>query len=467
MGCGLAVATGLLLIYQNVVRDDCPRVVSQDREPAEIARCYLRDPERVAKTSQSQSTRLADDRKWLDRLQNLEINDARIPEASYDVTRLLTVEMEKRKPRPLRLPQPWLQHREAASEPVKYAMQKWERRAQASALIHYIIWLYGENYKSVQPVINPLLERSEISTPDLLIVYFARKIKSLSIPEVYRPRPLTDEVKKKIQSLFTDSEMITWINSKSEDEINQLSGYTNTILGVYDWISYKEYAGETGFSEFPTSSEQFYDLGGGFATPDISRLLRHAFTSFDRLSPHQLGRSLDLNFKVLVDWSARYFGILETRPLTQSERESYFKLLQQTPWVNFDVFKDHFPTQFQSYFITSFGFMSSTVRSDSEHAPYQKFKGVEAYDFTFYMAVRRVIELVALGKDVDLFAYQRASERSYRYRTVFLSFRKHRLVKSRLWPKLWQGNLDELANKNADRGAGGIFIKRREDSLIR
>lgn len=56
------------------------------------------------------------------------------------------------------------------------------------------------------------------------------------------------------------------------------------------------------------------------------------------------------------------------------------------------------------------------------------------FDRATYMACHRIMELVALGNEVSLFTYQRATARSYRFRTVFLRFKNRRLFGRALWP---------------------------------
>jgi hypothetical protein len=125
--------------------------------------------------------------------------------------------------------------------------------------------------------------------------------------------------------------------------------------------------------------------------------------------------------------------VLSTRLQTDAERTSYAARLNATPWLPFDVFKDRFPTHFDSYFFTSFGFLSSTVESTSDFKP-PEIKGLPNYKYTSYFGVRRILELVAIGKKVDLFTYSRPTNMLYKYLTVFLSFRDRHLVEAKMVP---------------------------------
>ena len=100
----------------------------------------------------------------------------------------------------------------------------------------------------------------------------------------------------------------------------------------------------------------------------------------------------------------------------------------EVEYLKFDVLEDSFPTDVESYVIISAGFMTSTVRPTTRPQWMKHGAGAGHLAISVH-AVERVIELVAQGKDVDLFAIQRATNRSYKYKTCFLQWRSGNLVR--------------------------------------
>ncbi len=377
--------------------------------------------------------KFSDPKEALNSLGDLEINEANLARATFLITSLVTLEEPTERKNKVKLPADWLVHKNNVPLQVRNSMTRWENRMKASTILRYVMNLYAENYGQTREVIHYFLSSPHrVSYFDLFIADVARNQYHLSIPITYMPNELSAKSKSDLKRIFQDKQLIDWAKSRPTD-FKQYAGWTNTIIGIYDWISYDQFRTATGFDQFPQSAEAYLDLGGGFATPDISRLIGKEFTSLDLISPKD-AKDWGLYFQELIHWRLPEMSIKETRIQTPAEREAYLNKLAATKWLYSDVFVTPLPDQFSSYFITSFGFLSSTVVSQSENSPYSKIKLAPFY-VTSYVATHRIVELIVKGKAVDLFAYQRASERKYRYRTAFLSFRNHRLVTQKFFPE--------------------------------
>lgn len=159
------------------------------------------------------------------------------------------------------------------------------------------------------------------------------------------------------------------------------------------------------------------DLGGGFATPEISEIFSRSFVSYDILDP-----------KRVSDWGLHLpaaLGISED--VVRRHRQA---LLTQA-FHQFDVFTDRFPVDGQAYNIVSFGFLNSPVNSVSVHQPalplpLKRFA-------TLVAGLRCILELVRLGKSVSLVAVSRP-DLPLMNRIVHLRFEKGRILDISLPP---------------------------------
>jgi hypothetical protein len=375
-------------------------------------------------------------------LSKLEITERNIPETTYLLSRLVTIQSESKKGSakksggkkkvPHLVPEVDLLGPNP-TEAEKFQLLRMRWRARDTAVADYIFELAHEGFGSAKDVLRFLVHTKDlIPYFDVFVSQAGYEIDKLQIPIVYKPAKLSEDVKKQIRSLLQDDRLITWANSRKTN-LQQYAGTTNTVIGLYDWIAYPEYREKTGFQDFPQQAEAYYDLGGGFATPDISRVIGKEFISLDLISPKN-AKDWALNFQVLKKWRLPKMGIAETRLQDETEHAKYLDQLDSQKWLYLDVYENPLPSNFKSYFITSFGFLSSTVMSLSESNLNDKSDQTIAYYGTTYMAVRRIVELIAQGKDVTLFTYQRAYPLKYKYRTVYLSFKDHHLTLYKLWP---------------------------------
>jgi len=213
------------------------------------------------------------------------------------------------------------------------------------------------------------------------------------------------------------------------ESLKTYGGETNTILGVYAWLADPAVFD---LSRIPRDAEANLDLGGGFATPEVTDLFGVPFTSLD-VCPPTRARELDIAF-ARKGTRGGSEGRVRVGP---EEREAFLQRLDAQPWRPFDVFSDGFDPALRKVVITSFGFLSSSVVSLSSSQ--SKLPARLRASNNTYCAVRSVTELVGRGADVSLLTVQRSTNRALMNRAVFLRFRDHRLVDHQLVTEPFQG----------------------------
>lgn len=383
------------------------------------------------------------------KLQKMNFDSANINETTYLISRLVTIQAHEYEVIQVNNYPHWREASRAKDNITKNQMFNFAKRGKVSLVADYALQLFEKNFGNSRKILLDLAQiRPGAGYLDVFLIQAAHSHLNLHLSNYFFPNSLPQSEKLAIEKLLIDTSVLTWIQSLGTS-LRQFSGMTHTISGLYDWISYPKYQEATGFSDISTDAEAYYDLGGGFATPDVDRIFNKKFTSLDILSPQ---KALDWNIVIqtLTAWHLPKFGINQTTVQTKDEREAYLQQVAQVPWIYFDVFKDHIPTSSQSYVITSFGFLSSTIGSLSTAA--DTVEGGNNYYSLTYWATKRIVELIAAGKSVDLFTYQRATAKNYRYRTVFLSFKNRQLIKAKFYP---DGEKD--LNSDAER-----ILKRTE-----
>lgn len=292
--------------------------------------------------------------------------------------------------------------------------------SRPSRRMHYPIFLYNKDFGASRVIFEKMLTAEKAAPPyvDLIWLNLFRQGLGLShdkISELY-DGPLSAIVPYFHELFQTSSVVDEWL-AKKKQPLRFYSGATNTIAGLYDHIFRDE---ETGSHLISRHAECYFDLGGGFCTSEISRLVGREFTSADIIHP-----SLRENDPELVLMRAK-----KNKPsvIGADEREKYLRAQDQVPYLPFDVLQNSFPDDANSYVITSTGFMTSTVRpSKRKRSLRTAKKSLPSVSLSVH-AIARVLELVAKGKDVDLFTIQRATVRLYKYKTCLLQWRKGQLV---------------------------------------
>lgn len=281
----------------------------------------------------------------------------------------------------------------------------------------YAIFLYNRNYGRTRKIFSVLLNDDWNAPPylDLVIINLFRQILGLSHTEIrdllLGPFRL---VAYAMNTLFADREgaFDAWIGSKKK-KLRFYGGSTNTVLGLFDPILTDE---KTGITRFNTDAEICYDLGGGFSTSEVNRLLGRDFISADRRFPWL--RQYDPELIVQEVGPTGEYQVIGTDAhaafLDRQDRVGYQEL---------DVLTQSFPDEAQSYAIVSTGFMTSAL-----YQRYKQHTGRYAYLRINTAAIFRVMELVARGRDVDLFTLQTATGHAYKHKTCLLQWRAGRLT---------------------------------------
>ncbi len=296
------------------------------------------------------------------------------------------------------------------------------------ATLQCIFELYEEDFGSTRATLERLtLVEPRVPFLSLLIATALEELDALPLEALRNRRRLS----RAVRGLFDERQRLArWLDEKEARGIRprEIGGMTFTVVGMYDWVVHSP---ATGCLRFPKTAEACIDLGGGYATPDLRRVLGLPLVSFD-LEPPTRARELGIRRFAATTAGKKFRAPPQNRIRwqTDAEAELYFAQLEQQPWQRFDVYGDRFDASADSYFVTSFGFMTSTVASHSPLALTRRelSSNVRAQMATTFTAASRVMELVLAGKDVSLLTYQRAISRAYRNITVFLRFKAHALV---------------------------------------
>lgn len=286
----------------------------------------------------------------------------------------------------------------------------------------YPIFLYNKDYGRTRELFNTFLTRDFPPPPYLFLLFLnaLHHAAGLSYEEI-APLYVGDfePVAPIFHKLFSGSAFDDWFD-RAPMGLRYYGGATNTILGLYD-----EYFTDpsTGAHLFNRDAQALYDLGGGYNTPEIERLIGRQFVSADIVAPRYADYDEDIAFLGLADDGKT------RRVVFGDEREDFLRRQREVVYQPFNVHNDSFPDDKDSYGIVSTGFMTSTVRPQ-EMQPEWATKPAGGYGHVALsiQAMIRVLELVKKGKAVDLFTVQRAGSRVYKYKTCFLQWRAGKLT---------------------------------------
>jgi hypothetical protein len=217
--------------------------------------------------------------------------------------------------------------------------------------------------------------------------------------------------------LLANEAMLDWFSRKRQP-LRFYGGATNTILGLYDEIFRN--AG-TGLDRFNRGAQARYDLGGGFGTSEVERLMGVRFVSADIMSPRVEDYDPEICIQTISADGKR-------RTADNTTRQAFLERQRAVVYLPFNVLSDSLPSNAESYGIVSTGFMTSTVRPHERQGGWKVRGAGLAHLGLSLHAVIRVVELAQKGKTVDLFTVQRASSRVFKYKTAFLAWRNGRLV---------------------------------------
>lgn len=298
-----------------------------------------------------------------------------------------------------------------------FTLVQWCTSARTDVAL-YPIFLFNRNFGDTRRIFQTLLAAEKQPPPYhwlvLLNILHARL--GLSHTDLHRlaSGPF-ERFAPYLDALFSDRKIVEqWLTSKPQP-LRFYGGATNTVLGLYDDIFSDP---RTGAKRLRKRAELCFDIGGGFATAEVARLVGVPFTSADIVTP-----SMEQYDPELVIHVAKGH---ERVPADDKARSAHFARQRHVPHLPFDVLEMSLPAHAKSYTIVSAGFMTSTVR------PRKRVEGWKGTRFGHVglsvHAILRVVELAALGKEVDLFTVQRATSRFYKYKTCLLRWRGGKLV---------------------------------------
>jgi hypothetical protein len=333
----------------------------------------------------------------IDEINNLDTED---PNFHYNLTKLIYLLVTKK---PLVTTYARLDRRTAWSKYLR------ELNLPSNTLMANTIKALGKNGSRLNDAVFQLYEQNYANTR-----FFIHHLNSLEYED---KAPYLGVVINSISKFIFDKSIDSFedvknLMSLSETEIleklsdisqkvgglKRIGGETNTDCNFYSWIPLEfEYD-----REFIKNADIAYDLGGGFSTPHLSSLFEKEMISLDRIDPSIAKKN---KIKIINPKDV---------PL-----EQYYNLLEKQKWQSFDVFSDSINDSYNSYFVTSFGFTTSTVAPTRE----KQFENENTRSFhtTFY-ALRTITELIAKNKQVYFFLYGRPTGRVYQNKIIAMKF---------------------------------------------
>lgn len=311
------------------------------------------------------------------------------------------------------------------------------RLIDKSPINRWIISLYEQNWGYTRPLVHWLTDQ----TGDNKCPYIHTALRS-----VYKAENSNNDVNsiEDLKTFLNNPDIVTVFANYGAQlgGLKRIAGETTTNCTLYDWLLDETDINdeEVVMHDVIQNAEIAYDLGGGYATPYMSLLFKKPMVCAD-----------------ITDPTSAVVDPIMIKPPETMTVTSYLDLLQQQPWLEFDVNTDHFPQEYNSYFITSFGFATSTVAPPGDTQTW--------FDIT-YNAVKAIIELASIGKDVYFILYGRPTVRVHRNKIIAMRFVDKKLVHNWTYEDPYSTDSDHvfgttysLANDYANKG-----VKRRKQA---
>jgi hypothetical protein len=284
----------------------------------------------------------------------------------------------------------------------------------------YALFLYNSDYGRSRAILEYMLTGEKNAPPylKLALLNILHQSVGLSHDELHEiTAGRFDQLAPWINRIFHDDAVFDWMKRKKRP-LRFYGGVTNTVLGLYDGI----FADPTyGTQHINRAAERFIDLGGGFNTSEIERLMGCRFVSADLATPRLAEYDEEL---IMLDLRENKNGPVAT----EAARQEFLARQNLVEHLPFDVFEDQLPIDASSYTIVSTGFMTSNLRPQPSQAKDVKAARLGTISTSVHAAMR-VMELVVQGKSVDLFTIQRATSRVFHYKTCLLQWREGRLAR--------------------------------------
>lgn len=321
------------------------------------------------------------------------------------LTRLLVLLATKK---PILVPQvklsnntAWMQYmRTNAIDTKASAMANTVKMLDKSPINQWIISLYEENYANTRLLVNyvnGLQSRDKVPYLHILLKTLFKNMFERKL-----------ETEQDLRDLMARTDLIDNVvkSSVTLGGLKKISGETATNTGIYTWLTT---SGDFNvLTDVIADAEAAYDLGGGYCTPALSMQFKKKLTSLDLIDPKTARTD---NVVIALD------------PSLDMGTGQYLDLLDQQKWEQFDVFLSNINNQFNSYFITSFGFATSTVVS---------IDGKTWIDTT-YSAIKCITKLIAEGKDVYFILYGRPTTRLHQNKVIGMRFVNKELVSTEIY----------------------------------
>ncbi len=321
------------------------------------------------------------------------------------LTRLLVLLATKK---PILVPQvklsnktAWMQYMKSnAIDTKSSAMANTVKMIDKSPINQWVITLYEENFANTRLLVNyvnGLQSRDKVPYIHILLKTLFKNMFSRKL-----------ETEQDLRDLMSRTDLIDNVvkSSVTLGGLKKISGETATNTSIYTWLTT---SGDFNvLTDVIANAEAAYDLGGGYCTPALSMQFRKKLTSLDLLDPKTARTD---NVVINVD------------PYFEVDTLQYLDLLDQQKWEEFDVFLSSINNQYDSYFITSFGFATSTVSNIDN----------KTWIDTTYSAIKCITKLIAEGKDVYFILYGRPTARVHQNKVIGMRFVNKELVSTEIY----------------------------------
>jgi len=298
----------------------------------------------------------------------------------------------------------WMQYMKSNGIDTKAsAMANTIKMLDKNPVNEWIITAYEDNWANTRMLVNYINGLTGKDKVPYIQVFLRSMYKIIHNGEKLK----TEE---QLRDMLTRPDLIDQVVAASVrlSGLKAIGGETTTNPSYYSWLTQD---GNTDFrvlSDVIQSAEVAYDLGGGYCTPALSWQFNKKLIGLDLIDPAEARTD-----PVPINMTGMSVTV-----------EEYFDLLDQQPWQEFNVFLNHIDSSANSYFITSFGFVSSTVSGGFAN---------KTWIDTTYSAVKCIAELIAAGKDVYFILYGRPTIRVQQNKVIGMRFNNYELLDTEIY----------------------------------
>lgn len=277
----------------------------------------------------------------------------------------------------------------------------------------YIIKLYNDDYEDTRLIVNHIDDLVGDDKIPYLKLFLENLTVFLNIGEL---------TFTKIKKLFESYQYMLNVLERIKKEfgyIKLIGGETYAEIGKYDIL--KELV-DIDYDKI-NDADIAIDLGGGYMTPDVSRIFNRELICLDKNDP-KVGDSIK-----------EYCGFTT----------EYIEKLEKQEWWNIDLIYDKIDDSYDKYFFSSFGFINSTIGPRD----YLKNKYSEVSNYLIsYMATYRLAELIVKKKEIYCIFLGRPTSRVNENKLLSLFFKDGKLIENEILS-------DPYSNKYCDTSLFG------------